>query len=32
MKAPIFATGWDSDVIVTMYATGEIDVKTRRGE
>jgi competence protein ComEC len=32
MKAPIFATGWDSDVIVTMYATGELDVKTRRGE
>ena len=31
MKSPIYATGWDSDVIVTMMATGEISVKTRRG-
>jgi len=32
IKAPIYATGWDSDVIVTMFASGEITVKTRRGQ
>jgi competence protein ComEC len=30
IKAPIYATGWDSDVIVTMYADGRIATKTRR--
>lgn len=30
VRAPIYATGWDSDVIVTLYASGEIVVKTRR--
>jgi competence protein ComEC len=30
IKAPIYATGWDSDVIVTMFADGRIAVKTRR--
>lgn len=31
ITAPIYATGWDSDVIVTMTADGHISVKTRRG-
>jgi competence protein ComEC len=32
LTKPIFATGWDGDVIVTMFATGEISVKTLRGD
>jgi competence protein ComEC len=32
IHVPIYATGWDSDVIVTMYADGQLAVKTRRGE
>jgi competence protein ComEC len=31
LDAPIYATSWDSDVIVTMYASGTLAVKTRRG-
>ncbi len=31
ITAPIYATGWDSDVIVTMTAEGAITVKTRQG-
>ncbi len=30
ITAPIYATGWDSDVLVTLSASGEIAVKTRR--
>lgn len=30
IRAPIYATGWDSDVIVTMFADGRLAVKTRR--
>ena len=30
LKAPIYATAWDSDVIVTMYASGQLVVKTWR--
>jgi competence protein ComEC len=30
ITAPIYATAWDSDVIVTMTAEGAIRVKTRR--
>jgi len=30
IKAPIYATGWDSDVIVTMYADGRLVTRTRR--
>lgn len=30
ITAPIFATGWDGDVLVTMYADGRIDVQTSR--
>ncbi len=30
IKAPIYATGWDSDVIVTMYADGTLATRTRR--
>jgi competence protein ComEC len=30
ITAPIYATGWDSDIIVTLMASGEIAVKTRR--
>lgn len=30
LTAPLYATGWDGDVIVTMYASGEIGVKTQR--
>lgn len=30
IKAPIYATAWDSDVIVTMFADGRIETKTRR--
>jgi competence protein ComEC len=32
ITAPIYATGWDSDVIVTMPADGRITVRTRRGQ
>ncbi|HEY4055444.1 MAG TPA: MBL fold metallo-hydrolase [Kofleriaceae bacterium] len=28
ITAPIFATGWDGDVLVTMFADGRIDVNT----
>lgn len=31
LAAAIYATSWDSDVIVTMYADGKLAVKTRRG-
>jgi competence protein ComEC len=31
MDAAIYATSWDSDVSVTMYADGKLAVKTRRG-
>ncbi len=30
ITAPIYATGWDSDVIVTMYADGRRSTHTRR--
>ncbi len=30
ITAPIYATGWDSDVIVTMYADGRLSTATRR--
>jgi competence protein ComEC len=30
ITAPIFATGWDNDVIVTMYPDGRLATKTRR--
>ncbi|MEO8699227.1 MAG: MBL fold metallo-hydrolase [Kofleriaceae bacterium] len=30
ITAPIYATGWDSDVLVTMTTEGVITVKTRR--
>lgn len=32
IAVPIYATAWDSDVIVTMYASGQLAVKTRRGQ
>lgn len=28
VSAPIYATGWDGNIVVTMYATGELDVAT----
>ena len=31
ITAPIYATGWDSDVIITMFADGHMTAKTRRG-
>lgn len=31
ITAPIYATGWDSDVLVTMYADGRLVTRTRRG-
>jgi competence protein ComEC len=31
ITAPIFATGWDSDVLVTMFADGRLVTRTRRG-
>lgn len=31
LTVPIYATGWDGDVIVTMASEGQIHVKTRRG-
>lgn len=31
IKSAIYATAWDSDVIVTMFGSGELAVKTRRG-
>ena len=31
ITAPIYATGWDSDVVVTMSAEGTITARTRRG-
>ena len=27
ITAPIYATGWDGDVIVTMFADGRMDVR-----
>ena len=30
LTAPIYATAWDSDVIVTLFADGRTEVKTRR--
>lgn len=30
IRAPIYASSWDSDVIVTMFADGRIETKTRR--
>jgi len=30
ITAPIYATGWDSDVLVTMYADGRLVTQTRR--
>jgi competence protein ComEC len=32
IKAPIYNTAWDSDVIVTMSADGQIAVRTRQGK
>lgn len=31
ITAPIYATGWDGDTIVTMFADGRIAVRTRQG-
>lgn len=31
ITAPIYATGWDSDVLVSMYADGKLVTRTRRG-
>lgn len=30
IRAPIYATPWDSDVLVTMFSDGRIETKTRR--
>lgn len=30
IAAPIYATGWDSDVLVTMYSDGRLVTRTRR--
>ncbi len=30
ITAPIYATGWDSDVLVTMFADGRLVTRTRR--
>lgn len=31
ISAPIYATGWDDNVVVTMYADGRVNVKTHAG-
>jgi competence protein ComEC len=31
LTAPIYATGWDGDVLVTMHADGRLETRTRRG-